>query len=276
MKTILKAFYASFLIYFISVPGLSYVLKTYPSLRNLAPPAITSVLILLIRLLILFAGIRIFYTHNFSNTFSFVGLKKPFTKPFLIGLLISLPFAIIWTAGCIIYKIPIGFSARSFLALFLAFMGPGLWEEGVFRGIVFREISSVSKWYIAALLTGLFFGPAHIANLLIGHNLSEIFISLIAGFISSFPLGYIFYRMKGNLWTCVSFHFFLSGFQDMLITEEIIKSHLNFLIPGIVIGLGITFALIFILFSSNKFVNFSSGKRQQKTEISKAKNEGMV
>jgi membrane protease YdiL (CAAX protease family) len=261
MKTIIKAFFVSFVIYFISIPGLSFILKTYPSLRTLAPPFITSVIILLFRLLILMAGVWIFYAHGFPNIFSFVGLKKPFARPFLVGLLISLPFIFIWTAGCFVYNIPIGFSLRSFLPLFLAFLGPGLWEEGVFRGIVFKEISSVSKWYVAALLTGLFFGPAHIANLLIGHNLNEVFISLIAGFISSFPLGYIYYRMKGNLWICVSFHFFLSGYQDMLITEEIIKSHLNFLLPGIIIGLGITFALIFVLFSNNKFVSFSSGKR---------------
>lgn len=239
------------------------MLKTFPSLRSLFPPLFTSIVLLIIRLLILFFALCLFYTRSFRAAFSFIGLKKPMMRPFLVGILLSLPFAVIWAGGCLIYNVPLGFSARSFFVLFLAFLGPGLWEEGVFRGVLFKEISSVSKWYTAALMTGLFFGPAHFANLLIGHNLNEVWISVLAGLISSFPMGYMFYRMKGNLWICVAFHFFLSGFQDMLITEEIIKSHLNYLIPGIILGLGITFVFIFLLFSKKRFVDFVLGSQKK-------------
>jgi membrane protease YdiL (CAAX protease family) len=140
--------------------------------------------------------------------------------------------------------------------LFYAFIGPGLFEEGLFRGVLFNEFSSVTRWYFAALLTGIFFGPAHLANLIIGHNINEVLISIIAGLVMSFPIGYIFYKMKGNLWACVSFHFFVAGSMDALISEELIKAHLKNITTITTIGLLLSFVLVFILFSNKRFIKF--------------------
>ena len=258
MKKVLKAFMVSFIIYIIAITGFNFLgVKLFPSFRSFAD----GFFVYVVRLLILFFGVLIFYTRSFPNVFSFVGLRKPFAKPFLAGFLPSLPFILSWVIGCIIFDVPISLSSKSFVMLFFAFLGPGLFEEGLFRGVVFKEISSATRWYIAAVLTGIFFGPAHLANLIIGHNMNEVMISIIAGFIGSFPLGYIFYKMKGNLWTCVSFHFFSAGSMDALISEELIKAHLSKITSVTTVGLVLSFVLIFILFSNKRFVNFALGKK---------------
>lgn len=258
MRTVLKAFLVSFIIYFIAISGFSFLnMKFFPSIRSFAE----GFFVYFIRLLILFFGVLIFYSRNFSNTFSFLGLRKPFLKPFLAGFIPSLPFILSWVIGCIIFNVPISFSSTSIIMLFFAFIGPGLFEEGLFRGVLFKELSSVTKWFIAALLTGIFFGPAHLANLIIGHNINEVMISIIAGLVMSFPIGYIFYKMKGNLWTCVSFHFFCAGVIDALISEEQIKAHLSNITSITTIGLVLSFILVFILFSNKRFANFALAKK---------------
>ena len=188
-----------------------------------------------------------------------MGLKKKIIRPFLAGFTASLPFVLSWVIGCVIYKVPIRFSMHSMLMLFMALIGPGLFEEGLFRGVLFNNAANVTKWYTAALITGLFFGPAHLSNLIIGHNINEILISVTAGFLMSFPIGFIFYKTKGNLWACVSFHFFIAGSMDALINEEVIKAHLSKITLITTIGLILSLVLVFIVFSRNKFAMFASG-----------------
>jgi len=89
-----------------------------------------------------------------------------------------------------------------------------------------------------------------------GHNINEIIISLSAGFVMSFPIGYMFYKTKGNLWSCVSFHFFIAGSMDAVIHEEQIKDHLSEISFITTIGLIVSLFLVFILFSRTRFIRF--------------------
>lgn len=253
MKTVIKAFLVSLIIYLVAITGFNYVGKTFPAFREFGH----GLLVYIVRLIILYMGVYIFYTGKFSKTFSFLGLRQPFLRPFITGFLASLPFIISWVIGGIIYKVPLSLSSTSIIMLFFAFIGPGLFEEGLFRGVLFNEFSSVTKWYLAALLTGIFFGPAHLANLIVGHNINEVLISIVAGLVMSFPIGYIYYRMKGNLWACVSFHFFVAGSMDALISEQFIKAHLKNITTITTIGLLLSFVLVFILFSNKRLVKFT-------------------
>jgi membrane protease YdiL (CAAX protease family) len=257
MKVILKAFLVSFIIYLVSVTGFNFFGEIFPKFRTLGG----GILVYVGRLILLFVGVFIFYTRNFFSVFSFLGMKKRFVKPFLAGFIPSLPFIFSWIGGCIAFDIPIRLSAHSLVMLFFAFIGPGLFEEGLFRGVLFKEILGVSKWYFAALCTGIFFGPAHLANLLVGHNISEVTISIVAGFIMSFPIGYMFFKMRANLWTCIFFHFFVAGSMDALISEELIKAHLGNITLVTTIGLFLSLVLVFILFGNKRYIAFFSGKR---------------
>ena len=257
VKTVLKAFMVSFLIYLISVPGFSFLGKIFPPFRSFG----SGILIYAGRLILLFAGVFVFYTRKFSTVFSFLGLKNFSFKTFLAGFIPSLPFILSWIGGCIFFDIPIRLSGHSLVMLFLAFIGPGLFEEGLFRGVLFKEILYVSKWHIAALCAGIFFGPAHLANLLVGHNIQEVVLSLSAGFVMSFPLGYMFFRMRANLWTCAFFHFFVAGSMDALISEELIKAHLKNITLITTTGLILSFVLVFVLFGNKRFVDVVSNKK---------------
>jgi membrane protease YdiL (CAAX protease family) len=254
-KYIIKAILVSLVIYLVAITGFNLLFRdVFPAVRIFAD----GFFVYLIRLAVLFAGVVIFYTKSITKVISFIGLKKKIIRPFLAGFTASLPFVLSWIMGCVIYKVPIRFSVYSMLMLLIALIGPGLFEEGLFRGVLFNNAANVTKWYTAALITGLFFGPAHLSNLIIGHNINEILISVTAGFLMSFPIGYIFYKTKGNLWACVSFHFFIAGSMDALINEEMIKAHLNEITLITTIGLILSLVLVFVVFSRKKFVRFAS------------------
>lgn len=76
----------------------------------------------------------------------------------------------------------------------------------------------------------------------------------------SFPIGYMFYKTKGNLWGCISFHFFIAGSMDAVIHEAQIKTHLNEISLITTIGLIFSLSLVFILFSCKRFVGFVLGE----------------
>ena len=259
MKQIVKAFFVALIIYALAVPILNLISREYPIIRTTGD----GLLVFVIRHIIMFACILIFYARDLRRVFSFIGLRTPFLRPVFAGFICALPFVISWVGGSIFYGVPIGITDKSLLMFVIAILGPGLFEEGVFRGIFFNEASKVTKWYFAALYTGIFFGLAHVANLIIGHNLQEVLISVTAGVIMSFPMGFMFYKMKRNLWACFSFHLFIAGSMDVLISEELIKAHLNDITSIASIGLILSFILVFVLYNIKWFVRFASGDKKE-------------
>ncbi len=73
----------------------------------------------------------------------------------------------------------------------------------------------------------------------------------------SFPLGYLYYRMRGNLWTCVAFHFLIAGSMDAVISEQAIRAHLDRITPVTSVGLALSLILVFVLMSRESFVRWA-------------------
>ena len=240
LKNIFKSFSLALIIFWPSI-GLSHVWKIFPFLRGPFYP----LAVYLGRLIILFFLLSIFSSIKPFHLFESLGIKKNVILPFISGFIVAFPFIFFWITGCIMNEVPIHFSTGSYLSFFFAFLGPGLFEEALFRGVLFNRLLSVLNWWKAAFLTGIFFGPAHLVNFFVGHDIKEISISILAGFIMSFPFGFMYFRTKGNLWPCISVHFFIAGTMDAFISETLIKSNLNDMIPGIVVGLLGTICSIF-------------------------------
>jgi hypothetical protein len=66
----------------------------------------------------------------------------------------------------------------------------------------------------------------------------------------------MFFKMKANLWTCAFFHFLVAGSMDALISEELIKAHLENITLITTAGLILSFVLVFALFGNNRFMDF--------------------
>ena len=86
-------------------------------------------------------------------------------------------------------------------------------------------------------------------------------ISVAAGLIMSFPIGYMFFKRRANIWTCAFFHFFVAGSMDALISEELIKAHLKNITLITTTGLILSFVLVFVLFGNKRFMDFVSNKK---------------
>jgi len=234
---------AAFTVYLLTVPALSVTADRFPFLRESG----SGVLIYLIRLVLLVVAVMVFYPGRCDGVPVFLGLRRRWKRPLLAGMLSAIPFVVSWVVGSILMGIPIRWHEGSIPAAAMAVLGPGLFEEGLFRGLLFHRVLQRTTWFRAALITGLFFGPAHIANLLVGQNLQEIAISVVAGFVMSFPLGYLFYRTGCNLWGCIGLHVLIAGSMDVLIVEEQIRANLGAITTVTSIGLLLSLASVFLV-----------------------------
>ena len=243
----LKVVLAAFVVYVLAVPLLSLVADRVPSVREVGGGS----MIHFIRLAILCIGVASLLRVAPRAIPGALGMKGPWRKPVIIGSAAAVPFVICWVAGSVYLGIPIRLHERSLIMALLAVLGPGLFEEGLFRGLLFNRLLTHTTWPKAALVTGAFFGPAHIANLLVGHTPGEIAVSVIAGFVMSFPLGYLFYRSGRNLFGCVAFHVLVAGSMDVLIVEEAIKAHLGPI--SAVTGIGLVLGLAAVFVAANTF-----------------------
>ncbi len=97
-------------------------------------------------------------------------------------------------------------------SLFLSFkllVSQGLIEEAVFRGLIFRHLRIGRSFWRAATLSGVLFALVHIVNLAKGTS-PEIFmaigISILFGFILTFPLAILFELGAGSIIAGGVFH----------------------------------------------------------------------
>ena len=113
-------------------------------------------------------------------------------------LLFALVTAELWAAGA--YSI-IGYGDAPLWTLFLlTAVGPGITEEIVSRGILFRLVEEGLGTWIALLVSALFFGFAHISNP--GATAwSSLAISIEAGLLFG-----LLYHVTRSLWWCIGLH----------------------------------------------------------------------
>lgn len=137
-----------------------------------------------------------------------MGFKRPLIKPILIGLAVTVPMLI----GILSYIV---FSLRTVrlepgwpLLIPFLIVGPGFFEEGLFRGYVFNHFYTYSKlgWFKSSLYSGLMFAFSHLLNLLSGLSTVDILISITFALPISFLFGFMFLRMGKNIWGCLAAH----------------------------------------------------------------------
>ena len=81
----------------------------------------------------------------------------------------------------------------------------GIGEEIVFRGMAVREIALRYGWLIAAIAGGVYFGAAHLINILSGITLADILWVLLSSIMVSF-LFVAMYIRSHSLWLPIGFH----------------------------------------------------------------------
>lgn len=98
-------------------------------------------------------------------------------------------------------------TAGQFAAYVLLFFLIGLYEEVLFRGILFRVLEGWLGTYAAVALSALAFGFVHGANPG-ASSMATLFIALEAGILLA-----AVYRLTGNLWWAVGLHWAWNLFQ---------------------------------------------------------------
>ena len=172
--------------------------------------------------IIVIIGLYLFLKY-YKSTFRTIGLKRPRLKDVGYGLLAVVPyyavFILVTIASGALFpgldtnqKQEIGFDnvqglwplAATFLVLVL--LQP-LIEEIMVRGFLYSSLKKAFPIVLAALITSLLFGAAHLAG---GGSGGPLYIAAIDTFVLSLFLIYLRER-TGSLWASVTLHSIKNG-----------------------------------------------------------------
>lgn len=234
--------------------GLVAILVT----KILAPTHLSAFLAYVTRPLFLAATVAIFYTKSLGKVPSFLGFHKKFLRPCLIGMILTVPNGLLLLFLMYWKRLPFTFvPVEAVVHLVFIFLGPGLFEEGLFRGLVFRRLLTMAPWWKAGLYTGGLFAVMHIGNLMIGYPLPKVLFQLGHCLLASLLWGYMTWRLDGNIWGCVAYHTVNNFYGAAFIADQHLLQHLvPYSLLGIV-GLTLSFIAAWILLR---------GKGEQKKE----------
>jgi len=204
---------------------------------------LTSFFTYLIRPLFLALTVYLFYAKSLAKIPSFLGFHKKFLQPLILGTLLTIPNGLLIVFLLKWKHVPFSFVFdEAFIHLVFIFLGPGLFEEGLFRGLVFRQFMEKHSWSKAGLYTGGFFAFFHLGNLSLGYSLNHVLFQLVHTFLMSLFVGYIVWKLNGNIWPSVAFHTIDNFYGATFITERDLQQHiLSFSLLNI-FGLVIAFA----------------------------------
>jgi membrane protease YdiL (CAAX protease family) len=221
--------------------------------RILPPSHLAAILAYVPRPLFLAITVALFYTKSLAKVPSFLGLHKKVLRPWLIGTILTLPNGLLLLFLLSWKKIPLAFDpAEAAWHLGFIFIGVALFEEALFRGLVFRQLLITEPWWRAGLYTGGLFALTHVGNLMIGYPLSQVLYQLAATIAASLLWGYLTWKLNGNIWACVAYHTASNFYAAAFIADEHITQHIvSFALLGC-LGLGISFAAAWILFRRNR------------------------
>lgn len=193
----------------IPVVILSIWFATSLIIRAFLPPVIDFYVISLFRFGLLVLFMRQIHGKDINWALRNLGFIRPLLIPSLFGLLIVSPMIVIYLGVPFITGRSISLVAGWPYLIPVTLVGPGLFEEGLFRGYVFNHYFTFSKmsWVKAAFFSGILFSFSHLINLLAGVALVNIFISIAFSLPISFLFGYMFIKMLKNIWGCVFAHF---------------------------------------------------------------------
>jgi membrane protease YdiL (CAAX protease family) len=126
---------------------------------------------------------------------------------FLPGLVLGVLFALGMAA---IVATPGRFGIADLLSIIVGSAGfmivVAISEELIFRGMALREWAVKMGWPVATLLSGLYFGFAHLIGLLPGVTGFEVLSIIVSALIAGTLLAAMYIRSK-SLWLPIGFHF---------------------------------------------------------------------
>lgn len=148
-----------------------------------------------------------------------MGFKRPVIKSLLFGLVVSVPM-LIGTLSYIILSGRMVHLERGWpLFIPVLIVGPGFFEEGLFRGYIFNHFYTYSKlsWVRASLYSGIIFAISHLINVFAEATALDVFISVTFAIPVSFLFGFMFLRMAKNIWGCLSAHVALDAVSSVFV-----------------------------------------------------------
>lgn len=217
--------------------------------KTLGPSHFAALLAYVPRPLFLAVTVAIFYTKSLAKVPSFLGFHKKVFHPWLLGTILTIPGALQILFLLYIKKLPFVFSPEEAVWHFIfIFIGVALFEEGLFRGLIFRQLLMTAPWWRAGLYTGGLFALTHLGNLMLGYPLPMVLFQLVHCLIASLLWGFLTWKLNGNIWVCVAYHTVNNFYAATFIADQHIRQHItSFHLLGL-IGLGISFAVAWILF----------------------------
>ena len=181
-------------------------LKAAGAMRAAIDPPDDSPMLLIVTVIAVSLSLAVHYAFNHfvdkdgDNDVALNGAAKETGAGFLFGfLLFSLIVAIVWAMGGYRFGQFIGW--HTFWNMAAAFaIAPGVIEEVLFRGLLFRYVERLAGSWIALALSALLFGFAHFDNPNAG-LLPAVAIAIEAGIM----LGAV-YMLTRRLWAAIGVH----------------------------------------------------------------------
>jgi len=127
---------------------------------------------------------------------------RQFGQGLLVGLvsMAGIALAIHFAGGMAVHPADLGAGALGLALLWaIGFLGTALFEETVVRGYLLRRLGEATSFPIAAIVTALLFGLAHLSN---GFDagLGLVDAVLVGGILA------ISIQLTGSLWWAIGFH----------------------------------------------------------------------
>lgn len=228
-------------------------LLTFLIYRTLTPSHFSNILVYFPRPLFLAVSVAFFYSKSVARVPSFLGLHKKAFRPWLLGGLLTIPSGLLLLLFLSWKRLPLAFDpVDAAWHLGFIFIGVALFEEGLFRGLVFRQLLTLAPWWRAGFYSGILFAFIHLGNLMIGYPLPHVIYQLAHTFTASLLWGYLTWKLKGNIWACVAYHTFNNFYAAAFIAAEEIQRHIVSFSLFSLLGLAIAFVAAWILLGGNR------------------------
>jgi membrane protease YdiL (CAAX protease family) len=206
-----------FLIYFlisqvvieVFAKTLKLLLKNQSTNNSVVPICIQLASAVLASLIIIFMNMRM-RKINFFQSLSFLGLKTPSWRQLLIGFLGAFFYF------SIVILIPWGLDIKFvlcpnwFLMFLFLLLGPGIYEQILVQGFIFRNLREDRTFLRAALISGVLFAFIHTYYLFDGltrQNLVAVLHFYIDCLLVACPFAFLFERGKWVIWGVSAAHF---------------------------------------------------------------------
>lgn len=156
------------------------------------------------------AGIeKLLSARRWAECLESIGLGRPHFGQLKASALCLLPIAVAYLGMIFAFGISLTAQANLPWLIIKIFVSQGIGEEVVFRGLVFRHLRSGRSFWRAATLSAAVFSIVHLAGLLRGFsvgNLFDVAISIGFSFLMGYAMAHLFEAGGGTIWGCTLLH----------------------------------------------------------------------